>query len=873
LSPTPLQLRFEGILSRVRQPARLIGEEHGAGPGFSGRADELRVVLGFPDVYEIGISNQAIQILYHLAAAAPGVAVERTYLPWVDALAEMRREDVTLLTLETWSPVVETDVLGLTLQHEFNYTNVLELLDVAGIPLHASERGGEHPLVIGGGPATAGFLPLSRFLDAVVVGDGEESFPEILRTMVEAKRESASRDETKRRLSLVDGVYVPGISRTVTRRVLPQLRGAPYPGSCLVPLTAGVHDRAWVEIMRGCTRGCRFCQAGMWYRPVRERSPEEVMVLAEQQLMTGGQQELAFASLSTTDYTRLEQLLAETVRDHPELQVSLPSLRVDSAAVRLAHLVSPTGPSLTLAPEAGSQRMRDIINKNVSEADVLAAAEEAFRSGRTTLKLYFMIGLPRETDADVAAIADLCLDVRDLGRRMLGHKVGRLQLNVSVNNFVPKPFTPFQWAGMPDRRTLLRRQDIVRSRLRKRGVRLAQHDVGRSYLEAALARGGKDVGGVVEGAWRRGARFDNWTEQFSAEAWREALASAGTSAEELATATIPRNQPLPWDVVQGVVDRDFLWAEWERALSGETTADCRGEACSDCGVCSAGLRNDLAGAFPGASPASGTIDLATAAAGGGPAVVLGPRIAAGAGDRHALAPRKGGAALDRAVVHRRFALVFSVTGKGRFIGHLDRVEMFRRAIRRAGGRLALSGGMRPKPRLSLALPLAVGVEGLRELCEFSLSGEPPPSFFARLAAAVPADIRLLALEPYEGSRTLPARVVGAGYQVEVLALPLGSAAAARAVPKLLQAAARFAEIPEWVVEEEREGKTRRIDVKTYVKRLRLEAGGGDIITVSFEAAVTPAGTARPERVIAVLSTLAGLELETRRITRTHIELT
>ncbi len=258
---------------------------------------------------------------------------------------------------------------------------------------------------------------------------------------------------------------------------------------------------------------------------------------------------------------------------------------MDSAAVRLAHLVSPTGPSLTLAPEAGSQRMRDIINKNVSEADVLAAAEEAFRSGRTTLKLYFMIGLPLETDADVVAIADLCLRVRDLGRRMLGSRAGRLQLNVSVNNFVPKPFTPFQWAGMADRGTLRRRQDMLRSRLRKPGVRLALHDVEKSYLEAALARGGEEMGGVIEEAWRRGARFDSWTEQFRGEAWREALASAGTSAEELATATIPRDLPLPWDVILGVVERDFLWAEWERALSGESTADCRWGGCSDCGVC------------------------------------------------------------------------------------------------------------------------------------------------------------------------------------------------------------------------------------------------------------------------------------------------
>ncbi|MFH0916912.1 MAG: TIGR03936 family radical SAM-associated protein [bacterium] len=852
MSQTTVQLRFENILSRIQQPARLIGNEFGSGPGFSGRADELRVVLGFPDVYEIGISNQAIQILYHLAAGVEGVAVERTYLPWVDAIAEMRREGVPLLTLETWSPLVEADLLGLTLQHEFNYTNVLELLDLAGVPLHASERTEEHPLVLGGGPATADFLPLSRFLDAVAVGDGEELFPEILQVMVGAKREGVSRLETKRRLSLVSGIYVPGLSDAVTRRVLPRLEGAPYPGSCLVPLTAGVHDRAWVEVMRGCTRGCRFCQAGMWYRPVRERSPEEVTTMAEAQLAASGHQELAFASLSTTDYSCLEGLLAETVRTHPELRISLPSLRVDSAAIRLAHLVSPTGPSLTLAPEAGSARMRAIINKNVSEADVLAAAEEAFHSGRTTLKLYFMIGLPLETDADVAAIADLCLRLRDLGRRKLGSQAGRVQLNVSVNNFVPKPFTPFQWAGMADRETLLRRQDLLRRHLRKSGVRLALHDVDKSYLEAALARGGDDMGGALEEAWMHGARFDSWTEHFRGEAWSRALASAGTSAEALATATIPRELPLPWDVIHGVVGRDFLWAEWERALSGESTADCRWEECSDCGVCVAALGNDLADTFGGAprTPDSG-------------AVVAGPGA-------HPLPARS--ATLGREAPRLRYLLTFAVTGRGRFIGHLDRAEILRRAVRKAGGRLALSAGMRPKPLLSLALPLAVGVEGLRELCGFELAEEPSASFVARLATALPADMLLLAVEPYEATRSVPARVVRVAYDVQVRAATQGRPAAAGPDRQLIEAVERFADAPELMVEEERDGRVRRIDVKRYVDHLRVEAGAGGVDTLSFEAAVTPAGTARPERVVKALIALASLELEIKRITRTRIEL-
>jgi len=850
LTQTAVQLRFEEILSRVRQPARLIGEESGAGPGFSGRLGELRVVLGFPDTYEIGISNQAIQILYHLARETEKVAVERTYLPWTDAISEMRREGVPLLTLESWSPVREADVLGVTLQHEFNYSNLLEMLDLAGIPLLAAERTEDDPIVLAGGPAVADFLPLSRFLDAVAVGDGEAVFPEILQVVPEAKSEGVSRSEAKRRLARVEGVYVPGLSATVTRRILPRLEGAPYPESCIVPLTAGVHDRAWVEIMRGCTRGCRFCQAGMWYRPVRERSPLEIMKMAGTQLSGSGHQELAFASLSTTDYTCLPELLAETVRSYPEVRVSLPSLRVDTAAVKLAQLASPTGPSVTLAPEAGSRRMWDVINKNVTEADVLAAAEEAFRSGRTTLKLYFMIGLPLETDGDVIAIAELCLRVRDLGRRVLGARAGRLQLNVSVNNFVPKPFTPFQWSGMADRDTLARRQDLLRSHLRRRGVKLTLHEIEKSYLEAALARGGEDMGAVIEEAWRRGARFDSWTEQFREDAWAEALALAGTSAECLATTAIPRDSPLPWDVITGVVDREFLWEEWQRAVHGVPTADCRWDGCTACGACVAPPANDLA------------------------AFSVGPLEVPDAGRAVAPLPSRPRDLTRR----RRYVLTFSVTGKGRFVGHLDRVEMFRRAVRRAGGRLALSEGLRPKPLLSLALPLAVGWEGLQELCEFELAEEPPPSFSERLSSAVPAHIRVISLDPYSVPRSLPARVTGAVFEVEVRVLPgRGGADAevgphAEVGPLLSGAAGRFEEAPALPLEERREGRVRTMDVKRYVDRLSVEEGRQGSCILAFRAAVTPSGTARPERIVEAMSALSGLEFEITRITRMRIEL-
>lgn len=836
---------FEAVLGRVQNPARLVGGESGAGAGFDPGEEETRVVLAFPDSYEVGISNQAVQILYYLARGISRVGVERVYLPWVDAIAELRLGGIPLMTLETWTPVRNAHVVGVSLQHELNYTNLLELLDLSGIAVRSADRGESDPLVVAGGPATADFWPVARFVDAFVLGDGEEAFVEVVEAVRDGREAGLSRGGLKERLADLAGVFVPGVSVTVERRVLPSMHGAPYPEACLVPLTAGVHDRAWVEVMRGCTRGCRFCQAGMWYRPVRERSAREVVDLAGRELVATGHEELSLGSLSTTDYSGVEEVLERLAREHPQVRVNLPSLRVDSAAVRLGHLTSPTGASLTLAPEAGSQRLRDVVNKNVSEADILDAAREAFASGHTTLKLYFMIGLPTETDDDVEAIVILVGRIRALGRAALGSKAGRLQLKVSVTNFIPKPFTPFQWAAMADRATLTRRQQILLRGLRPFKVRPALHDISWSYVEAVLARGGDDVGVVVEEAWHGGARFDSWTDQRRLDAWEAAFAGAGSGPEIIATTPLDVDAPLPWDVVEGsVVSRAFLESEWRRALSGQSTVDCRWEGCYDCGACGTALSPDLVG-----EPTSEAVARVAAI---GPPAESGDRVV------------RGGPL--------SYLLSFAVGGRGVYLGHLDTVEVLRRAVRRAGGRLAMSAGLRPKAQLAVVLPRAVGVSSSVEICQFTLATFPPEHFVERLAAALPPGFSLVSVTSYHNRRAAAARVAGVRYSVAAL-LPAGPYCALPAVGReaLEEAARRYTCSEEMVVERIRLGQRRSVDVRAYVERFAAEPIP-EGIQLDFRARVTPLGTVRPEEVVRVLGLLLGIELVVGSVERTAIDL-
>jgi len=536
-------------------------------------------VLSYPDVYEIGVSNPALQILYsHMNDETPAAA-ERAYCPWPDMADLMRAAGVPLWSLETMAPVAGCDLWGITLPHELCYTNVLEMLDLAGVPLRAADRGDGDPIVLGGGPAAANPWPLAPFFDAFFIGEVEDRLDAIIAALA-----APGRSDRLEALAAVPGMWLPGAdSGPAERQVFMGFATARPVLRPVVPVLEAVHDRAVVEVMRGCTAGCRFCQAGMWYRPVRERPVDLVVEAADRLLDETGCDEVSLLSLSSCDYSGVEEALTRIRALRPGLRVSLPSLRIDSAADSLARFAADQRGSVTLAPEAGTQGLRDAINKGVDEEQFDEAVRATFAGGFTGLKLYFMIGLPGETDDDVRAIAGMAGTAARLAKDIAR---GRARLSVSVSSYIPKPHTPYQLEPFAGAETLRRRQTLLRG-LMPRGVRTSFHDVGASAVEASLARGGPGSDRLVEAAWRLGARFDGWSERFDLRLWEEASAVTGIALGSFAG--VPS-----WEAaVDARLTGAFLAGELERGRAGELTEDCRDGACTACGVCGPGVEMEV----------------------------------------------------------------------------------------------------------------------------------------------------------------------------------------------------------------------------------------------------------------------------------------
>lgn len=578
-----MQLRTDAkrrLLSEVKRPSRYIGGEWGTGHIKEGR-DILRVCYAFPDVYEVGMSYLGYQILYFLTKSLDYADAERVYAPWPDMEDALRRYNMPLWALESKRPISEFDVIGFTLQYELSYTNILTILNLGGIPLRSEHRSDNDPIIIAGGPGALSPAPVSPFIDAFCVGDGEVLLPDVFRVLHELK--GCSRDTKLHALSKIEGVYVPQVNgeKPVVRRIAESLDDVFYPVEMIVPNTSIVHDRIAVQVFKGCTRGCRFCQAGMIDRPVRERSGDSVVSQIKALLKNTGWEEIGLLSLATCDWSHLNDTFAALAPILAENQVklSLPSLRVDAFSVDMAAgLESIRKGGLTFAPEAGTQRLRNVVNKGVSDEDIESALEATFSNGWDRVKLYFMMGLPTETQEDLNGIIDICNKAVSIARKY--KRKG--DVNVSLAGFVPKAHTPFQWEPQLDRAGLRERGRMTKNSIKNRRVSMAYHDPEQTYLEGVFARGDARLADAIEKAWLKGQRFDGWTEHFNFSVWEEAFRSLDIDSDEYVCRQRKFDEKLPWDVIDCGVSKAFLERERQKALASETTKDCR-DGCNACG--------------------------------------------------------------------------------------------------------------------------------------------------------------------------------------------------------------------------------------------------------------------------------------------------
>ncbi len=752
---------YEEFLGRLSRPSRYVGGEYGqVSP--PPRGDHVRLALAFPDLYELGMSHLGIKILYHEVNSTPGLVAERVFAADTDLELELRARGLPLVSLESATPLRDFDLVGFSLQYELTYTNLLAMLDLGGIPILVEDRREGDPIIVAGGPCAAHPEPLARFIDLFLLGDGEEALPSMMLALKDLRGKGLGRREVVRSLAGMPGVYAPGLYRTVTspegfvvveppsepglafpigRNVVADLDDHPFPSTGPVSHVETVFDRFSVEIARGCLQGCRFCQAGMTYRPLRERSPESVVRSVLQAVERSGYDEVSLTSLSTADYSGLRAVLAELAGElhRRKVALSVSSLRAYGLPEDvLGAIASVRATGLTLAPEAGSQRLRDVINKNVSDQDLAEAVRTAFELGWSRIKLYFMIGLPTETDQDVEGIVRTAAMVRQEGRR-----AGRrgVQVTASVSTFVPRPHTPFQWEPMIPLEEISRRQAMLREAARAARVQLKAHDPQMSWLEAVVARGDRRVGRVIERAYRLGARFDGWDERLDMELWRRAFQDEGVDPQAYLRPLEPGCR-LPWDHLSQGVTRAFLARERDRAMGAQTTPACimewvqtrAGDTRPVCHGC--GLRCDV--------PREAEKRERFAAEGRAKEV---PRPAA-----HRLARARGGRtrgsrppapAFDQPEPIR-YRVNYTKLGQAAYLGHLDMVRDMPRIVRRAGFTAHYSEGYHPKAVMTFGPALALGVQSVGEWVDLSIEEEvDPEELVERLERAAGSGVRFL----------------------------------------------------------------------------------------------------------------------------------
>ncbi|KAF0157921.1 MAG: Fe-S oxidoreductase [Syntrophaceae bacterium] len=674
---------LDALLAGAEKPSRYIGAEvnsiHKAKP-------DVRFLLAFPDTYEVGMSHLGLQILYAVLNKLPHVAAERCYAPWPDREQQMRLHHLPLTSLESASAMADFDIIGFSLQYELSYTNMLNMLDMGAIPLRSSDRRGHDPLIIAGGPCSFNPTPLSAFIDAFVIGEGEEVVAEITAAIAGSKKQKLSRNAMIAKLAGIDGIYVPcvhGKNTIIKKRKAIDLNAWPHPVSPVVPLMQTIHDRIVLEIARGCTRGCRFCQAGMLWRPYRERNAQLITDMADQALAATGHDEISLLSLSSGDYSCIEPLIQNLMRKHyaERVALALPSLRVESLSETLIEEIKRTRKtSFTLAPEAGTDKMRQVINKGNTADDLLASVDKVFAAGWKSIKLYFMIGLPHEEESDLAGIIDL-------GYQALRAARHRGQVTISLSTFVPKPHTPFQWEKQLTLEETYDKQHFIRQRMKNRNITVKWHDARMSLLEGLFSRGDEKIGDLLLCAYQKGCRFDGWIEILRFDLWQEAISETGINVEDYLRER-STTEPLPWDNIDCGVNRDFLSEERQKAGEQKATPDCRYDACQDCGVCdSADTKNIFS-----------DTDIRTAAT---------------------EAKHK-----PMTTIEKVYRLTFTKTGRARFLSHLELAMALTRALRRSSLSLCYSAGFHPHPKISFATATSVGMASREEYMDVTAFEHP-----------------------------------------------------------------------------------------------------------------------------------------------------
>ncbi len=768
----------------VEKPGRYVGLERNVTRKDLSQAS-VTLALAFPDTYEIGMSHTGLKILYEIVNRREDFACERIYAPWVDLETRMRENGIPLFSTESFAPVADFDVLGFSLQAELNYSNILNMLDLAGLPVWQRDRRESDPIVLGGGPCTANPEPIADFFDAFLVGDAEEALPVFLDAYREARSRGLSRRDLLAVLAAVDGIYVPSfydvtykedgriaaIERNdpraperARRTWVPVLKPDYYPDKPMVPSVEIVQDRLGLEVMRGCTQGCRFCQAGYWYRPVRELDPADVADMTKKFIAESGWSEVGLLSLSTADYSQIEPLvkcLAPELSDQ-RVSISLPSLRAEAFSVGLADAVSEVRKSgFTFAPETGSDRLRRVINKTFTNADMIAAADVAFARGWDLIKVYTMIGLPTETVADLDELVTLVEGILAQGR-----KHGRKNVNVSVGSFVPKSWTPFQWAPFDGVETLERKLAYLKDKFRRiRGAKMKWHEPREAEIECVLSRGDRRAARILHTAWKSGVRFDGWTEHFRHDLWMKAFEAEGIPKDTYLRA-YDLDEILPWDVLDVSIKKRWLQIELIKAKKEMRTEDCKWGHCYACGVPGNGEDTVLAKSMnAGALPA---FDAAAAPA-SDPAAYR--DVAKGAAYREKAMPdlpaasRVRGGQGETPVRHR---ISFSKTGDARLLSHRNTMDVLERAIRAAGLPARYTEGFNPHMKLSMGPALALGLESRHEVFDVDGRAAFPADAAERINAKLPAGVEVLEVRTLGiAEPSLAKAVKGARYSVRL----------------------------------------------------------------------------------------------------------